>query len=143
MDLKGRYLNFMKSRIILAVVLVVLASVAITVELIYLKKTSDALCKSIDRITESISKESFEEALSLYKDFSDEFIRKENTISVFIHDKAVDEIRDLIYETDAYFLKINTSEFFENEDLIRNLEKIKIKIHDIYVSMIPDLKNLM
>lgn len=143
MDLKGRYLNFMKSRIILAVVLVVLASVAITVELIYLKKTSDALCKSIDRITESISKESFEEALSLYKDFSDEFIRKENTISVFIHDKAVDEIRDLIYETDAYFLKRNTSEFFENEDLIRNLEKIKIKIHDIYVSMIPDLKNLM
>lgn len=143
MDLKGRYLNFMKSRIILAVVLVLLASVAITVELIYLKKTSDALCKSIDRITESISKESFEEALSLYKDFSDEFIRKENTISVFIHDKAVDEIRDLIYETDAYFLKRNTSEFFENEDLIRNLEKIKIKIHDIYVSMIPDLKNLM
>ncbi len=136
-------MNFMKSRIILAVVLVVLASVAITVELIYLKKTSDALCKSIDRITESISKESFEEALSLYKDFSDEFIRKENTISVFIHDKAVDEIRDLIYETDAYFLKRNTSEFFENEDLIRNLEKIKIKIHDIYVSMIPDLKNLM
>lgn len=143
MDLKGRYLNFMKSRIILAVVLVLLASVAITVELIYLKKTSDALCKSIDRITESVSKESFEEALSLYKDFSDEFIRKENTISVFIHDKAVDEIRDLIYETDAYFLKRNTSEFFENEDLIRNLEKIKIKIHDIYVSMIPDLKNLM
>lgn len=143
MDLKGRYLNFMKSRIILAVVLVLLASVAITVELIYLKKTADVLCESIDRITDSISKESYDEALSLYKDFSEDFTRKENTISVFIHDKAVDEIRDLIYETDAYFLKRNTSEFFENEDLIRNLEKIKIKIHDIYVSMIPDLKNLM
>ena len=62
-------------------------------------------------------------------------------LSVFIHDKAVDEIRDIIYNTNLFLKKQN--EYFETEDVLRNLENIKIKIRDIYESMIPDIRNLM
>jgi len=133
----------MKGKLILAFILLGVAVLAIVTELVYLKKVSDAFSYQLEQAIDLLSDKRLDESFSVYKDFSEKFLEQEKIISIFVHDKYVDEIRDIIYETDAYFLKEETSDFFEYEDLIRNIEKIKIKIHDIYESMIPDLKNLM
>ena len=133
----------MKWRLVLAFVLLGVAVSATAAELIYLKNISETFTAQLNFAADLLSEKRFEESFSAYKEFSEAFIKSENTISIFLHDKVVDEIRDILYETDAYFSKGETSEFFEFGDLIRNLEEIKVKIRAIYVSMLPDLKNLM
>ena len=131
----------MKSRLILAVCLIFFAACAIFFEIFYLKNTSDNFSSQLNNILDLLSKEDYGDAFSLYEIFEQDFFENENILSVFIHDKAVDEIRDMIYESNAYLKK--QTEYFEIEDIVRNLENIKMKIRDIYESMIPNIKNLM
>lgn len=133
----------MKKRIVLALGLVVIAIAAISVELIYLKKISESLSYRIDYIIELMSQERFDEALLEYEKFTEVYFENENIISVFVPDEAIDDIRSIIYETSDYFSEEETADLFEGEDIVRNLEKIKIKIRDIYFSMLPNVKNLM
>lgn len=131
----------MKSRLFLATCLIFFAAGAIFFEIFYLKNISDNFSSQLNNILDHLSKENFEDAFLLYENFEQNFFESENMLSVFIHDKAVDEIRDVIYETNAYFER--RAEYFEIEDIVRNLENIKMKICDIYESMLPNIKNLM
>ena len=131
----------MRFRIVLAVSLMVLAVCVIVYEIVYLKYTSDNFSDQLNNIIEHLTNEDYQNAVLSFESFQKDFFESENMLSVFIHDKAVDEIRDIIYNTNL-FLK-NQNEYFEAEDVLRNLENITVKIRDIYESMIPDVRNLM
>lgn len=131
----------MRFRIVLAVSLMVLAVCVIVYEIVYLKNTSDNFSDQLNNIIEHLTNEDYQNAVLLFESFQKDFFESENMLSVFIHDKAVDEIRDIIYNTNLFLKKQN--EYFETEDVLRNLENIKVKIRDIYESMIPDVRNLM
>lgn len=131
----------MKFRIVLAVSLMVLAVCVIVYEIVYLKYTSDNFSDQLNNIIEHLTNEDYQNAVLSFESFQKDFFESENMLSVFIHDKAVDEIRDIIYNTNLFLKKQN--EYFETEDVLRNLENIKVKIRDIYESMIPDIRNLM
>lgn len=131
----------MRFRIVLAVSLMVLAICVIVYEIVYLKYTSDNFSDQLNNIIEHLTNEDYQNAVLLFESFQKDFFESENMLSVFIHDKAVDEIRDIIYNTNLFLKKQN--EYFETEDVLRNLENIKVKIRDIYESMIPDIRNLM
>ena len=131
----------MRFRIVLAVSLMVLAVCVIVYEIVYLKYTSDNFSDQLNNIIEHLTNEDYQNAVLLFESFQKDFFESENMLSVFIHDKAVDEIRDIIYNTNLFLKKQN--EYFETEDVLRNLENIKVKIRDIYESMIPDVRNLM
>ena len=131
----------MRFRIVLAVSLMVLAVCVIVYEIVYLKYTSDNFSDQLNNIIEHLTHEDYQNAVLSFESFQKDFFESENMLSVFIHDKAVDEIRDIIYNTNLFLKKQN--EYFETEDVLRNLENIKVKIRDIYESMIPDVRNLM
>ncbi|MBE6896546.1 MAG: DUF4363 family protein [Ruminococcaceae bacterium] len=131
----------MRFRIVLAVSLMVLAVCVIVYEIVYLKNTSDIFSDQLNNIIEHLTNEDYQNAVLLFESFQKDFFESENMLSVFIHDKAVDEIRNIIYNTNLFLKKQN--EYFETEDVLRNLENIKVKIRDIYESMIPDIRNLM
>ena len=131
----------MKGRLVLAVFLILLAIGAISYEIGYLKSSSDKFTSQLDKVIDFLSLEEYNDAFTLYKSFVEDFFDCESILSVFIHDKAVDEIRDIIYETNAYFEK--QQEHLKIDEIIRNLENIKMKIKDMYESMIPDMENLM
>ena len=131
----------MRFRIVLAVSLMVLAVCVIVYEIVYLKYTSDNFSDQLNNIIEHLTNEDYQNAVLSFESFQKDFFESENMLSVFIHDKAVDEIRDIIYNTNLFLKKQN--EYFETEDVLRNLENIKVKIRDIYESMIPDVRNLM
>jgi len=127
----------MKNRFIIAIILILIVILTLIFEFIYIKNVSDRLSKELISANDLLSENDIDKANEIFEQFKNEYFGNERLISVFTHDSVIEDIHALVDEADGLF---KTGETGEIGGILENLNG---KIRDLYLSMLPNVRNLM